>query len=1250
LIRLPRTLLGCLSLAVLFAVTAPSSASASHNAYIDALSPNQARCQVKGLFGIPIPTGDGALAGGVYGYIVTAVMPAGQVAPACPPVVVPVNPAASPAQNAALLQWNATPGAVGYKVHRGPFNPSPPTPGFTAPPQALITPGVGTTLPPSVVCPPGGAGPRCFYQDKGYTAAAEFPTAQAAPAPQAGGHPDLTITQRIDYGGIDPNSSATNTTDDPFSANPATHTAALKTDHFEFPPGLIANPRATRDAQGNPVTCKLTGPGSLLGDPNKFGRNDVNEDACPRHTLVGTVNSLTRVPDPANGPTATRIQPTQGDIYTGETRGGEAGRLYIVLRPLCSHQSPIAPGSATCQAVLGGGSDETNRREVEKQFLTAVATITRGDDGSYGIDVDVRGADAGEDHDLSKVLNVLVPNPGNSNLLFRGGQIPIQVRQISQRLFGYADQGTASTADDVPFVTLPTSCGVKTMFTDKTTHDDATEKSGSATFTTTGCENVPFDASTRADVDNTQVENPVGFGNATILGANDDPIHQSHIRKITATFPRGLVLSSSSGAAIQAIGAQLGTVSGFSEELGDLTGTLTLQSVGTDSAGHFNGSMVVRATVTSTAPGSETVLVLDGPTTADPATGQLTAVFDNLPEVPFKELTLTFNGGPNAPLVNPPVCGTHTVTQAIESWSGDNVDATDTFTTTFNGGACPATRPFAPKMSATTSTTQAAAFTALTTNITREDGEQALAGFELELPKGMLAKLGTIPLCPEANAALGTCGASSLVGSVKIKAGTGSSPVELPGTISLAEAVGGSGDVASLVVAIPVKVGPFDVGTVVSRARLQILFDPEVGVRVVTVGKLPTIAGGIPVRVRSLQLLIDAPGFQRNPSSCAPKQFVARFTSQGDPTTAATAAEGGATSTATSAYGATGCEAVPFAPRVAGTVDASNGQDKKGGHPGLTVTVRQNDDEAGTRSARVTLPGTLTSNIVGLENPCTEAQLAANQCPALATVGEASAKSPLIPVPLSGPIVAITQANDLPKLAVLLRGPLNVRLDAFISLDTTSSPPLIKIINTFPSVPDVPLSEFTLKLKGGAQGLFTNAANLCSGVGSLEGVFEGHNDKKAAVSSVLAVAGAKACAADRPTASGRIQGVKRNRADLTVDVGRDDAKGNLRLKSVRLSLPKGVSIRKSAARRRLTATSNERRLSRRTLRLTSRQVTVSRLGSGKSRIELRFRPNSLALSRTVRRRGRNQTLSVRLRVVDRANRVYNITLRLRPRS
>ena len=41
-----------------------------------------------------------------------------------------------------------------------------------------------------------------------------------------------------------------------------------------------------------------------------------------------------------------------------------------------------------------------------------------------------------------------------------------------------------------------------------------------------------------------------------------------------------------------------------------------------------------------------------------PRTGQITTIFDNLPQVPFTTFALTFQGGSHAVLANPPTCGT----------------------------------------------------------------------------------------------------------------------------------------------------------------------------------------------------------------------------------------------------------------------------------------------------------------------------------------------------------------------------------------------------------------------------------------------------------------------------------------------------------------------------------------------------------------------------------------------------------------
>src|SRR5690606_11782943 len=75
---------------------------------------------------------------------------------------------------------------------------------------------------------------------------------------------------------------------------------------------------------------------------------------------------------------------------------------------------------------------------------------------------------------------------------------------------------------------------------------------------------------------------------------------------------------------------------------------------------------------------------LVGDVLPDPVTGQLTTVFDNLPETPARSFTLKLKGGPGAALTNPPTCGTKAVSTAITPWSGTAARTPGT-TVTYDG-------------------------------------------------------------------------------------------------------------------------------------------------------------------------------------------------------------------------------------------------------------------------------------------------------------------------------------------------------------------------------------------------------------------------------------------------------------------------------------------------------------------------------------------------------------------------------------
>src|SRR6195256_1188467 len=147
-----------------------------------------------------------------------------------------------------------------------------------------------------------------------------------------------------------------------------------------------------------------------------------------------------------------------------------------------------------------------------------------------------------------------------------------------------------------------------------------------------------------------------------------------------------------------------------------------------------------------------------GTVVADPSTGQLTATFTENPQLPVKHLELSFNTGPRAPLATPVTCGTFTTTTDMVPWSTPGTpDAhpSSSFQVTAgaNGAACPTTpeqRPFAPSVAAFTENPLAGAAAPFVLKLTRNDGEQELAGLNLTTTPGFSARLAGIPSCSEA--------------------------------------------------------------------------------------------------------------------------------------------------------------------------------------------------------------------------------------------------------------------------------------------------------------------------------------------------------------------------------------------------------------------------------------------------------------------------------------------------------------------
>ncbi|CAB4936369.1 unannotated protein [freshwater metagenome] len=478
------------------------------------------------------------------------------------------------------------------------------------------------------------------------------------------------------------------------------------------------------------------------------------------------------------------------------------------------------------------------------------------------------------------------------------------------------------------------------------------------------------------------------------------------------------------------------------------------------------------------ARGSGITVRLKGAVRADPQTGQLTASFDDNPQLPFDALSLRFDGGPRAPLVNPTTCGTKTTRATITSWAGQTVTSDSSFVI---DQGCP-TGAFNPSFTAGTLSPLAGAYSPFTTTITRGDGEQELSQVALDLPSGLLGDLGSVPVCAEAQAAAGTCGAESRVGSTTVQAGSGPQPFSLPGTVSL----GGpyKGAPFSLSIAVPAKAGPLDLGLVVVRAPLNV--DAANGKVSTPVDPLPTIVGGVPLKLRSVSVTLDRRNFIFNATNCNAQSIGSTLTGTG----------GGVARPAVR-YQADGCANLKLAPSL--KLDLSGAKDlRKGGNPKLTADLGQTFGQASMRSVRVTLPLLSSLKPENAKALCTPAQDAAGACPAASIVGRASARTRALHEPIGGPIHFVegtrTTASGkvvktLPKLLLKLRGDgVSLDLRADTSVDATG-----RLVTTFPKVPDVPIEDFHLEIDGGRNGILTAVDDPCTADRRATVRFDGHN-------------------------------------------------------------------------------------------------------------------------------------------------------------
>src|SRR5262249_20097783 len=123
---------------------------------------------------------------------------------------------------------------------------------------------------------------------------------------------------------------------------------------------------------------------------------------------------------------------------------------------------------------------------------------------------------------------------------------------------------------------------------------------------------------------------------------------------------------------------------------------------------------------------------------------------------------------------------------------------------------------FDPKLKAGSTDSKAGSFSPFTTAITREDGEQGIANFDLTLPKGISASFAGIDRCVGQDAQTGPCPPNPRIAKAPAAVGVGPAPLWVPqaGKRPTAVYLGGpyKGAPTSIVAVVPKQAGPFDFG------------------------------------------------------------------------------------------------------------------------------------------------------------------------------------------------------------------------------------------------------------------------------------------------------------------------------------------------------------------------------------------------------------------------------------------------------
>jgi hypothetical protein len=502
-------------------------------------------------------------------------------------------------------------------------------------------------------------------------------------------------------------------------------------------------------------------------------------------------------------------------------------------------------------------------------------------------------------------------------------------------------------------------------------------------------------------------------------------------------------------------------------------------------------------------------------------------------------------------------------------------------------------------------------------------GSESIKDLDVNLPAGLLGNPNNAAKCTMDQFNSDTCPAESQVGTQTVNVTVlGFLPSDAAGQVF--NLVPGAGEPALLGIKLDVPGGT-------QHLLSHVSIRPSDSGLTSTIRDIPNTVAGLPITINSISLTLSAQSgakkpFMTNPTSCDPATTTLHVV--GDATDAPGSADGQA------AFTPTACDALPYAPKISATVGEKGATAARTVFP-VTTVIQQAPGEAATKSAKVTLMAPLAPNVGALANVCSVADYDADKCPDTSIVGSATAVTPLLASPLSGPVRIVDVPDNLPKLVVYLNGLINIRLTGAIQLGTEGTE------TTFTGIPDVPLSRFQLDFNGGANGLVGSSDDICKHVPTIKGEFTSHSGKSVTVTSTPTV---KGCAAGtpgnptpRPIAAVALRKLASSSPVLNVSAKR--RAGGKKLRSVAVVLPGPLSLDRGKLSVGLKAAKGlKASLSgKRTLKLRTKSAT------GAAKIGALLSKGALKVSKGLKRRvGKHPKVIVKLKVTEVGGRVTTL--------